>query len=122
MTMKKVSNKYISTLIRKRIRMVLNNNYKDIRYKIVNIAKVCVEYDNIFGTNLVWDTTNNYWVTPNKKMDLFNTACQLAANSMNCSVEAFKELSYIIRELGMVEDGNQFYMPSTKKVIKTLFK
>lgn len=116
--MKKVSNKYISTLIRKRIRMVLNNNYKDIRYKIVNIAKICVEYDNIFGTDLIWDTTNNCWVTPNKKMDLFNTACQLAANSMNCSIVVFKELSYTIRKLGATLDGNQFFMPSTKNIVK----
>lgn len=120
--MKKVNNKYISTLIRKRIRIVLNSNYKDIRYKIINIAKVCVEYDNTFGTDLVWDTTNNYWITPNKKMNLFNTACQLAANAMNCSVDVFKELAFFIRALGVTDDGNQFFMPPTKVIVNKIFK
>lgn len=120
--MKKVNNKYIATLIRKRIRIVLNNNYKDVKHKIVNIAKVCVEYDNIFGTDLVWDTANNYWVTPNKKMDLFNTACQVAANSTGYPIQAIKELAYAIRELGVANDGNQFFMPPTKDIVNKVFK
>lgn len=119
---KKVNNQYVSTLIRNEIRIINNNKYRDIRYKIVDIAKVCAEYDYVFGTDLVWDTVNNYWVEPIKSMDLFNTACQIAGNSMCCSPAIFKNLAYIIRDIGMFDNGNQFCMPSTKEIVEKVFK
>lgn len=123
MTCLKLKNNYVADCIRKHIRINVKKQ-DEFYYKLAKVAKECVEYNYIYGTDMVWDFKKNCWVTPeiNYLNMLFNVACQIGANIMNLDIKTIKKAADITFELSEDKELEQFFMPKTKTIIKALKK
>lgn len=119
MTCLKLKNNYVADCIRKHMRINVKKQ-DEFYYKLAKVAKECVEYNYIYGTDMVWDFKKNCWVTPeiNYLNMLFNVACQIGANIMNLDIKTIKKAADITFELSEDKELEQFFMPKTKTIIK----
>ena len=122
MTCLKLKNNYVTKCIRKHMRINAKKEY-DFYYKLATIAKECAEYDNVYGCDMVWDFKKNCWITSKSNtFNMFNASCQIGANLINIHIGMLKKAIDIVIRLGEDEESQQFYMPSTSKVIAALKK
>lgn len=123
MTCLKLKNNYVADCIRKHMRINVKKQ-DEFYYKLAKVAKECVEYNYIYGTDMVWDFKKNCWVTPeiNYPNMLFNVACQIGSNIMNLDIKTIKKAADITFELSEDKELEQFFMPKTKTIIKALKK
>ena len=115
---KQVNNKILTSNLRKGIRFNLNKGDKGL-YKIAKLAKACMEYEPEYGVDLVWNFSSNCWIECSK-VDVFNTACQVVANMLHTTPSTIKTLVLVVKDLGLDDENEQFYMPSTKAIINHL--
>ena len=116
MTCLKLKDNYVANCIRKHMRINVKKQ-DEFYYKLAKIAKECVAYNYIYGIDMVWDFKKNCWVTSkNNTLDMFNTACQIGANLINMNIQTLK------KAIDIVNESQQFYMPSTSRTIVALKK
>lgn len=114
--MNKQETKYIAKNIRKRIRMNLQGG--DVTYKLAWAIKSVLEYKQ----NPVWDFKTKKWILDNKKINVYNTANQVAANIVAWDIHCFQFLCYKVYRNFFDTEAYQFFMPSTKEVCQWLRK